>query len=131
MRRATIYTLDQSMFAGGIGIELARTWENEIDNWGTCESPLKFGGVGRPCHDLPYLPRTPREPIMPSRVKSRQLACHLPDGLQASQRQPVHVQDVLEAVVAMWDVNAVHPQDVLEVVVATLDAAGARSRVWC
>src|SRR5258707_7517053 len=79
MRRATIYTLDQSMFAGGIGIELARTWENEIDNWGTCESPLKFGGVGRPCHDLPYLPRTPREPIMPSRVKSCQLACHLPD----------------------------------------------------
>ncbi len=51
--------------------------------------------------------------------------------MQASQRQPVHVQDVLEAVVAMWDVNAVHPQDVLEVVVATLDAAGARSRVWC
>src|SRR5713226_5773587 len=80
MRRATIYTLDQSMFAGGIGIELARTWENEINNWGTCESPLKFGGVGRPCHDLPYLPRTPREPIMPSRVKSRQVACHLPDG---------------------------------------------------
>jgi len=26
--------LDQSMFAGGIGIELARTWENEIDIWG-------------------------------------------------------------------------------------------------
>ncbi len=67
------------MFAGGIGIELARTWENEINNWGTCESPLKFGGVGWPCHDLPYLPRTPREPIMPSRVKSHQLACHLPD----------------------------------------------------
>ncbi len=79
MRRATIYTLDQLMFAGGIGIELARTWENEINNWGTCESPLKFGGVGQPCHDLPYLPRTPREPIMPSCVKSRQLACHLPD----------------------------------------------------
>src|SRR5229473_3956843 len=80
MRRTTIYTLDQLMFAGGIGIELARTWENEINNWGTCESPLKFGGVGQPCHDLPYLPRTPREPIMPSRVKSRQVACHLPDA---------------------------------------------------
>src|SRR5258708_32670015 len=84
MCHATIYTLDQLMFAGGIGIELARTWENEIDNWGTCESPLKFGGVGWPCHDLPYLPRTPREPIMPSRVKSRQLACHLPDGVGRS-----------------------------------------------
>jgi hypothetical protein len=36
-RHATLYTLDQLMFAGGIGIELARTWDLGIavEIWGS------------------------------------------------------------------------------------------------
>ena len=69
------------MLAGGIGIGLGVDLGKCDPDLGELGMTIANRGTCQPWHDLAYLPRGPREPNAPSRAKSRQLTCHLPDGL--------------------------------------------------
>ncbi len=67
------------MLAGGIGIGLGVDLGKCNPDLGELGMTIANRGTCQPWHDLAYLPRGPREPNAPSRAKSRQLTCHLPD----------------------------------------------------
>ena len=69
------------MLASGIGIGLGVDLGKCNPDLGELGMTIANQGTCQPWHDLAYLPRGPREPNAPSRAKSRQLTCHLPDGL--------------------------------------------------
>src|SRR5258708_36187659 len=67
------------MLAGGIGIGLGVDLGKCDPDLGELGITIANQGTCQPWHDLAYLPRGPREPNAPSRAKSHQLTCHLPD----------------------------------------------------
>src|SRR5258707_11294604 len=76
------------MLAGGIGIGLGVDLGKCDPDLGELGMTIANRGTCQPWHDLAYLPRGPREPNAPSRAKSRQLTCHLPDAHCHSLQRP-------------------------------------------
>src|SRR5258708_37914587 len=67
------------MLASGIGIGLGVDLGKCDPELGELSMTIANRGTCQPWHDLAYLLRGTREPNAPSRTKSRQLTCHLPD----------------------------------------------------